>query len=765
MDLKFNNLRDAISQYPLDKNTIPTVLRMVLQDPAKSDLLQSLDNFIESKEIEISKVCSDHAAPLLSSLTLVTSMTESFKKSREDIGYVQSGIQEIGNFLLESYTKIEEPKKKLENYKSALDYLDEIHYAVSLLTRAQSQIVGLRHISALRTLSKVKALRFLKEVNTESSRIIINTIPALEKQVEDKVEESLSEWLVKTRKKAEGLGKQLFVDAENKLAMEKQKKTKEVQKNYKIRDSHIMAIKTMQSIRPSVKPSRELNSYMMTKLASIRQSSRMTSIKKENPDPLVISVDFSVLFQFENVFEALNKGKEFREKLKYTRRTQILQTMTYYDQARNKLEALCGQLLIEKELVEHDDRLRSEEELQSIWIETVTQLERSIQEQILSCGSASIILSIKKAVVLFVKSALKIKFTHRSYELFQLLEKNHLSYREALMGNFKMEAARIIEAENYSFIRMQDVQNMKLEEVGLVVEALGEKFPFSKSVPDLAHLVKKFVWMDLDYLENLFERSGKELFKTIDELMQTVNKLLFLQITEATVLQSAILAINSNYLYKSFSFIDGLFENYTGASREFSAREVFIELKDKCENAIFTKMQDSIQTYIRLIKEFSPEKIENHHWIKNMLDYINNTAASLESLLGMQMCSTALFASFQYFAKEILSALRRTDQKFTIIFIACLEKDLNLISLFMQESLHCRKVPGLSDALGELREFVNIFINNEIEVLKDPVNRDKKYSRIDLKSIGGILEKYKETKGKNPKQKVVLGVAKYLKTS
>lgn len=765
MDLKSNNLRDAISQYPLDKNTIPSVLRMVLQDSSKSELLLSLDDYIESKEIEISQVCSEHAAPLLSSLELVTSMTESFKKSREDVGYVQSGIQEIGNFLLESYTKIEEPKKKLEKYQAALEYLDEIHYAVSLLSRAQSQIVGLRHISALRTLGKVKALKFLKEVNTESSRIILSTIPALEKQVEDKVEESLSDWLVKTRKKAEALGKQLFVDAENKLAMEKQKKSKDVQKNYKIRESHVMAIKTMQSIRPSVKPSRELNSYMMTKLASMRQSSRLTTQKQENSDLLVISVDFSILFQFENVFEALNKGKEFREKLKYSRKAQILQTMTYYENINNKLEALCGQLLIEKELVEHDDHLRSEEELQSIWIETITQLERVIQELILSCGSASIILNIKKAVVLFVNSALKIKFTHRSYELFQLLEKNHLSYREALMGNFKMEAARIIEAENYSFIRAPEIQQMKLEEVGLIVEVSGENFPFSKSVPDLAHLVKKFVWMDLDYLENLFERSGKELFKTIDELMQTVNKLLFLQINEATVLQSAILAINSNYLYKSFSFIDGLFENYTGASREFSAREGFIELKDKCENAIFTKMQDSILTYIRLIKDFCPDKVENHHWIKNMLDYINNTAASLESLLGMQMCSTALFASFQYFAKEILASLKRTDQKFTMLFVLCLEKDLNLINLFMQESIHCRKVPGLSDALAELREFVNIFINNEIEVLKDPVNRDKKYSRIDVKSIGGILEKYKEVKGKNPKQKVVLSVAKYLKTS
>jgi hypothetical protein len=67
------------------------------------------------------------------------------------------------------------------------------------------------------------------------------------------------------------------------------------------------------------------------------------------------------------------------------------------------------------------------------------------------------------------------------------------------------------------------------------------------------------------------------------------------------------------------------------------------------------------------------------------------------------------------------------------------------------------------DALAEIREFVNLFVNNEIEMLKDPGIRDKKFARLDLKSLIPVLEKFKETKGKEPKQKVVIAVAKKLK--
>ena len=764
MDLKFNNLKDAISRYSLDKNSIPSILRMIIQDPAKDDFIEFLESFIKDKEVEIHNICRDHSEELLNSLDLVNQMRDSFKTAREDVSYLQSGIQEVGNFLIEVYNQIEQPKQQVKHLQLASEYIEEINAAVMLLHKAQEQILGLRHISALRTLDKAKSMKCLKDYNTDTSRIILSIIPSMEKQVEDKIKESLSDWFVKTRKKAEGLGKQIFFQAESRLQMDKQIKFKETQKGYKTRESAIVSIQTMKSIRPSVKPSRELNSYMLSRLASMRQSSRISHQKsQESSEIVMITVDFSALLQYENVLEALGKGKEFREEMKHNRRQQIIQTTSFYDKPRDKLEALAGQLLIEKELFEHDDRLRSEEELQGLWIETVTQLERILQESINSCVKSENILEIKKCTVLFVNSTLKSKFTHRSYELYQLLEKNHKGYRESMLSNFKIEAMNIIEAETYSFLKESELAGRRLEGVGLNMEPSSGSYSFSKSVPDLAFLVKRYVYMDLAYLEYIFERTGEELFKTIDELMQSVNKLLFHQINESTVLQTAILAINTNFLYKSFSFIYEHFEEVTGASREFSAREVFIELKDKCESSIFSKMQASIITYINLVKDFSPTAAEAHHWIRDMLNYINNTAGSLEALLGLQLSSTALFASFQFISSQFFNLLKKTDQKFNIFFMLTLEKDLNLITLFMQESQLCRKVPGLNDALAEIREFVNLFVTNSIESLKDTNTRETKYSRLDFKSLPGILEKFKETKGKEPKQKVVLGVAKKLK--
>ena len=92
-----------------------------------------------------------------------------------------------------------------------------------------------------------------------------------------------------------------------------------------------------------------------------------------------------------------------------------------------------------------------------------------------------------------------------------------------------------------------------------------------------------------------------------------------------------------------------------------------------------------------------------------------------------------------------------------------LDKDMNLISLFIQDSAFCRKIPGLNDALAEIKEFISLFVSNDFDNLKKPGVLEKKYSRLDVKSLPGMLEKFKESKGKEPKQKVVLAAAKKLR--
>lgn len=361
-------------------------------------------------------------------------------------------------------------------------------------------------------------------------------------------------------------------------------------------------------------------------------------------------------------------------------------------------------------------------------------------------------------------STIKSGFTHRSYELFQLLKENHWKFLEILNKQFRAECQHIIDSETYSFLKKDNSDPKQLESVGLDQEADEGEFPFSCTVPDLGSLVKKFVWLDFEYLEQIIESPGEELFKTIDQMMQKINELLFEQIKSSTVMQTAVLAINANFLYKTFSHIYEYFEDITGASREFSAREAFMQLKEKCEHSIFIKIQEQINTYLKMIAEFCPLSPRRHPWLEDMLFYIENTAASLEKLLGAQLSSTALLASFQYISTQFIALLNSpTVLKFNIHLIEEMNADICSIEEFISRSTNCSRIPGLVDSLVEIKELVLVFLNDDLEVLKDQSSRDKRYTRLHLDYLVTILEKYKEVKGRTPKQKTAASVAKKLK--
>jgi len=418
---------------------------------------------------------------------------------------------------------------------------------------------------------------------------------------------------VSTRKIAEELGKQLFLQAENRVSFEKKKKNNESKFSAKTRETNILSMHTRESIRPSIKPSRELNSYELSKMASMRQSTRnQIKIADHKQDFHLITINFSSLWQYESVFDVLGKAKEYREKLKHNRKTQILQTTSFYQNHIEKFEALAGQLAIEKELYEHDDRFRSEEELQGLWVETISQLERGLHEILVSCTSALEVLQVKKAIVLFIHSTVKCGFTHRSYELFQLLKENHWRFLDTLSKQFVNESQKIIDTETFQSLKADELEGRQLEAIGLDQEADEGKYPFSKTVPDLGNLLKKFVWHDLDYLEQITESPGEELFKTIDQMIHKINEQLFEQIKHSTVMQTAILAINANFIYKTFSHVYEYFEDITGASRDFSAREAFMQLKEKCEHSIFLKIQEQVGTYLKMIVDFLPSSPKRH---------------------------------------------------------------------------------------------------------------------------------------------------------
>ena len=761
METKFGAIKSSLCRSEDKWSTVGWALTQVLQEGVTTEILTHLDTLIQEKENSIQELCSQNQKTLLKGLQVANKLRDTYKTTREDIVYLSSGVQEVANFVSQSYSELVPSQKKLELLEQALNYIYDMTSALQLIKKAQTQILSLKPLSALRTLSKAKGLQVLQQ-STPSTQVLRNFVPKLEEMVEQQMEEKLSDWLVSTRKVAESLGKNLLNQALSWLNFERQKKNKH-KVPFKSRESVLNSLSIVEKVSADHKTSRELNSYTLTRLSSMRESSRLTHSRSRVSDFQLMSVNYSSLLNFEGVFEMLDKGKDFREKLKLDRRLQVLQTPTFYEEFKTKFEALIGQLFIEKELCEQDERLRSEEELQGLWIETIVSLEKTVQDAFNTLKSPQKALELKNSVILFVNAANKIGFTHRSYQLSHIVRDNHERTKQILLEDFNNKAARTIEQEEYRPLTLETLGNRNLEEIGLNDESEEKgSYSFTPAVPDLGTLVKDYVWMDLEYLEDISENPGEELFKTIQCLVRDVNSLIFDQVKSSTVLQTAILAVNATYLYKTFSYICHFFEGVVSYSRDYSTRGAFMELKEHCERSIFEKVQEQVSTYLDMITNLNPQAIQKHHWVSDMLSYVENTSESLQKLLGPQISSTSLLATFQFVSSHLIELLA-SSQKFNFNLLVELSKDLKEIEDFIKNSASCSSIPGLADSLSEIKQLLSLFLTNDLEILLDQKKRETKYPRLNISYITPILERYREVKGQPPKQKTALNIAKKLK--
>lgn len=91
-------------------------------------------------------------------------------------------------------------------------------------------------------------------------------------------------------------------------------------------------------------------------------------------------IDFSNLISYENVLKLINKDENFRERFKSDRRSQIMISFSQHPNIKEKFESILGQFLIEREIHDNDDRLRSEDELHSLWLDGLIMVEKNLND-------------------------------------------------------------------------------------------------------------------------------------------------------------------------------------------------------------------------------------------------------------------------------------------------------------------------------------------------------------------------------------------------
>lgn len=745
-------MSDLESSEHLSKAALTSVLRILVSDAQENELLSQLESFKEERERDIHELCGSEYKALLSGMQMVSVVMENATAARTALMSLQSGIGEISTGLIAAKAKIAPIQTQFAQLCEEQAALQMMQSAVQTLKKAQGQIAHQRLLSALRNVKESKAM-ILSLKSTRAAVLVTNFAEKLEETVARQVEEMLSEWLLGVRKGAEVIGTSLFADSQVRLNAARAKKAKKP--DMADWDTGMLSLHLSQ-LQP-----RRLNNYLTARESLTHNSSARLSIVLDETHLSTLNVP--QLCQLQTVFQELNHEKEFLESLKRNRKAQINQVCSLSLPVRRRLELLAGHLCIEKELSAQDERWRSEEELQELWLEIIAAVTRMIEEMVRHAKMCEEVLGAKEAMTLFIETLQRAGFTQRSYELLELMRNHHWAFFALLVENFKSAAEQVVSEDDYTPLSKDSPFQSLVTQFELDIPSTdGPTHRFSSLVPRMCSQFSAYTQRNLAYLADLQETTDDLLFRNTDRLLHVLSEIITEQTKSVTVLQTGMLAVDVTFLFQALNAYYVRLVEETGSVKDFSARAAFMQLKDTCEQAIFSKIQARIRDFLGTIGELMPPAAKRHEWVSEAMMYLEHTAGNMERLCGQQVAATALVTSVKFISTSLIHLLE-TCTKFNSFFILELNFVGKDIETYISQSQICRETPGLMDSLEDLKQLTNLFITNDLESLLHAHVRQGKYPRLQLQMLIGILERYKEAKGQNPKASTVKSVLKRLK--
>lgn len=532
-------------------------------------------------------------------------------------------------------------------------------------------------------------------------------------------------------------------------------------------------------------------------------------------------IDFSPVYRCLHIFTCLGSRDQFEVYYRQQRQQQarlalqspinMHETIQGY---RNYFCGIIGFFVIEDHILTTASGLVTKSYLEQLWENALQSLLASLRTNCSYCTDESLMLKIKKSIMLF-------SYTLRSHgfnvtPLLNLLLEVRDQYNEILMKRWVLIFRSIFEADNYHPIQVNSLTEyndvisefpfVEPEFLSTSTIQFPKKFPFSSFVPKVYSEVKKFIISCFHFSQDL----NSSLTEIEDMVRKSTNVLLtrtlggclssLIKKPTLGLLQLIQITINTNYLENACGNLEEYISRVinsasvtglasspvtSGADSTSShlarlqGRSLFKDIRADAESQIYLQLNHRIDEFMELAT-YDWMLIESRgmasSYIKDLIKWLNSTFEAFTNL-PLKVAQTACHSGCKHIASSLMNFLM--DEEVKCVSPGALEQ-FNLDLIQCEAFASGEPVKGFEDGslqmcFTELRQLLDLFNTWDWSTyFSDYGKQESKYLRVNPQSALNLLEKVKEAdkkknlftslkKNERDKKKLIDTVVKQLK--
>ncbi|TVU31054.1 hypothetical protein EJB05_22719, partial [Eragrostis curvula] len=721
------------------------IVRHAFESGKPETLLNSLNNIVKKKEVEIEEICRTHYEEFILAVDELRRVLVDADELKGTLSGENQLLQEVASALLLKLDELLELYAINKNVKEALATLKICVRVTSLCRICNRDIAEGKYHSAMKTLDLIEKDYLQNIPLTLLKKVIQKQIPMIKLYIEKKVCSEFNEWLVYIRRIAKEIGQAAMGQAS--LACQKDEgmraRQREAEDCSRIGfDEHAYALD-------------------------------LEFMDEEE----ILEFDLAPLYRAHHIHMLLGLGEKFKEYY-YNNRLmqlnldmQISTSQPFVESYQPLLVQVAGFFIVEDRVLRTADGLLSETQVESMWETANSKITVILEEQFSQMNAAKHHLLVKDHVNL-LGAAMK-KYGYQPTSLIQVLDKSRDKYLGLLLSDCRKQMRDIFSKDSYERMVIKKENEYEMNVAAFQLEPADKApdlpyvAPFSSSVPSACRIVRSFIEDSVSYLSYGGSMNFYDLVKSyLDKFLIEVLNDGFLNLVHGGSLefpQMVQIAGNISILEQSCDMFLWHAAQLCGIPRRLlekphsglTARAVLKASGNAAYNASISLVNSKIDEFMMMLPSinWTVEEVPEHanDYMNEVIIYLHAVVSSGQHILPRDALYKVVSGALSHISDSIVTVLLSDRVKrFNANAVAGIDIDLKLLEGFADDTFRStglsdlRMETSFKDCLLEVRQLINLLLSNQPESFANPVIREKNYGSLDHKKVAIICDKFKD---------------------
>lgn len=706
-----------------DSNSMATVLRAIYDSDESEKFMSKLETRILHHDQEIESMCSAHYRSFIDCIQELLQVRPNAEGLKRETMDVNAELMKSTDIFQRKAEELIKARRILVNSSSSIELLRKCLFVLEQYSTFNQQLQEKKYFPALKTLETLEKDHLPTVASYRFAQNMCKEIPKFRVLIKEAATKDLNNFLEGLLIKSQKIGETVLRSAENN---------------------------------------------------GLDESSDFSI------------VDFCPVYRGLHIFTNLGFKDQFKEYYKEQRQKQsrlafsppasMLSLGAYHDY----FSSVVGFFVLEDQIMATTKDFIQREYLDELWQNAMKSMTISLKQHTKLCRDASLILDIKKLMMLFTFTMAT--YRHNTDALADILITIREQYNEILMNQWKDKFEEIFHQDSY-----HPLEVLNNEEYLQAVGALSffetnsvdfpKKFPFSLFVPKVYEEVRSFIEQSLKFSQDLNSSLGdveNMVRKATNQLLtQVLGSCLTTLINDPSLklLQLIQITINTNYLEEAMQFLDDHITYQVSKSGHKNAvnkflvklqgKSIFKDARAEAESQIYRKVNDQIDEFLSLADydwSLAEATGQASSFISDLIAWLKSTFQAFTNL-PQRVAQGACMSACKHIAQSLRDMLLSDDVK--SLSIGGLEQfNLDLIQCEVfagSEPVKGFKEGDLQMAFAELRQLCDLFIYEDYsKFMSDMGKQQNKYLRVTTATALTVVDKLRE----HDRKKTVFAIKK-----